>query len=279
MLRRTQEAIRSLTSQQALVKMARVFRIAGALKRWEYRLRGPSGGVVRHAVGGVEVVLAAPDATEFRTVEHCFAGEMDFVEALAKKLRTGGVYYDIGSNIGQFLILAAKVVGERGQAVGFEPHPVNHQRLLRNVALNGLTNVRVFQVALGDRNSEIQIYGARGLATVVPRAAAWHQTSPVATVQAMRGDTLRAHSGLPIPTAVKIHVEGAEFGVLSGLKETLSSPLCELLCLVIHPPLLPAEVSVEKVLSLVRSFGFNRAETRPCEIEMHVIAEKVQAQS
>jgi hypothetical protein len=96
----------------------------------------------------------------------------------------------------------------------------------------------------------------------------------VATIRVLRGDDLRAGSGLPLPKAVKIDVEGAEFEVLSGLKKTLSSPLCELLCLEIHPRLVPAEVSTEMVFSLVRSLGFNRADTRPRGSEIHLIAEK-----
>jgi FkbM family methyltransferase len=235
--------------------------------------------MVRHAIAGVEVVLAAPDATEFRTLECCYRDELDFVQALEKKLRFGGVYYDVGSNVGQFLIPVAKIVGERGRAVGFEPHPVNHERLIRNVALNGLMNVQVFQVALGDRRGEIHIYGARGTATVVPRAAVSPQNLPAATVQLMRGDDLRADSALPVPKAVKIDVEGAEFGVLSGLKKTLSSSLCELLCLEIHPRFLPPEVTIEMVWSRVLSLGFNRVETRPRGSEIHLIAEKVQAQA
>jgi hypothetical protein len=75
---------------------------------------------------------------------------------------------DVGSNVGQFLIAVAKIVGQGGQAVGFEPDPVNDQRLRGNVALNDLMNVKVFQMALGDCSGEIHIYGARGTATPQP---------------------------------------------------------------------------------------------------------------
>jgi len=277
LLRHVNDAIRSVTSNQRMVNIARGFHIAGVLKRCEYRLRGPSDGLVRHAIGGVRVVFAAPDATEFRTLECCYGDELDFVEALEKRLRRGGVCYDIGSNVGQFLIPVAKIVGERGGVVGFEPHPGNYQRLIRNVALNGLTNATVFQLALGDRSGEIQIFGTRGIATIVPRAANQNKSSPAAIIKVIRGDDLRRTAGLQIPEAVKVDVEGAEFGVLSGLKETLSSPVCDLLCLEMHPRFIPAEVSPEMVLSLVRSLGFNRTESRQRGSEIHVIAEKVGA--
>jgi FkbM family methyltransferase len=278
MVRLLNDAIRGLTRNQGLVGMARAFHIADALKRCEYQLRGPCDGVVRHVIAGVEVALAAPDATAFRTLECCYEGELDFLEALEKKLRSGGVYYDVGSNVGCVLIPVAKIVGERGQAVGFEPQPANHEQLIKNVALNGLGNVKVFQVALGDGKGETPIYGTGPTATIVPRAAAWHGNLPVAAIPAMRGDDLREERGLPIPKAVKVDVEGAEFEVLTGLEKTLSSPRCELLCLEIHPCLVPAEVSTDMVFSLVRSLGFNRAETRARGSEIHLVAEKVQAQ-
>jgi FkbM family methyltransferase len=271
------DAIRSVTNNQRLVEIARRFHIAGVLKRCEYRLRGPSDGLIRHTIGGVQVVFAAPDATEFRTFECGIGDELDFIEALEKRLRGGAVFYDIGSNVGQFLIPVAKIVGERGSVIGFEPHPGNYQRLTRNIALNDLTNATVFKLGLSDSSGEIQIFGARGAATIVPRAADQDRSSPAAIVQVIRGDDLRCTAGLPVPKAVKIDVEGAEFGVLSGLKETLSSPLCELLCLEMHPGFIPAEVSPEMVLSLVRSLGFNCTESRQRGSEVHLIAEKVVA--
>jgi hypothetical protein len=128
-------------------------------------------------------------------------------------------------------------------------------------------------------SGETQIFGKRGRATIVPHAASQNKRSLVAIIEVTRGDDLRRTARLPVPKAVKIDVEGAEFGVLSGLKETLSNPGCELLCLEIHPRLIPAEVSPETVLSLVRSLGFNRTESRPGGSRIHLIAEKEEAQA
>lgn len=274
MLRHVNDAIRSLTHNRRLTKIARDLHIAGVLKRWDYWLRGP---LVRYAIGGVQVVFAEPDAAEFHALESYYGNELDFFEALEKRLRGGGVYYDIGSNVGEFLIPVAKIVGERGRVIGFEPHPGSYQLLIRNIDLNQLTNATVFKLGLSDSSREIQIFGTRGAATIVPRAANQNKSSPVAIIEVVRGDDLRRTAGLPVPKAVKIDVEGAEFAALSGLKETLSSPVCELLCLEIHPRFIPAEVSPEIVLSLVRSLGFNRTESRQCGSRIHLVAEKEEA--
>jgi FkbM family methyltransferase len=233
-------------------------------------------------MSGGELVITAPDAMEFRALQGFYReewGELHFLRAVERKLRGGGVCYDVGGYLGQFLIPVAKIVGERGLVVGFEPLPANHERLMRTVASYQLTNVKVFRLALSDYNGEAPILGADSGATIVPRAAGLKQSSPNIAVQVTRGDDLGMAAGLPVPKAIKIDVEGAEFGVLSGLEKTLSSPLCELLCLEIHPRFLPAPVSLERVLSLVRSLGFNQVQTRPRGAEIHLIAEKVQAQA
>ena len=274
----TSQAIRTLTTNEALVGVARHLHLATPLKSLEYRLRGPSDGIIRHKIAGVEVSFAAPDATEFRTLESCYADEADFIEVLAEKLRPGGVFYDVGSNVGQFVIPMAKIAAQRGEVIGFEPHPANHRKLRENISINLLANARTFQLALADSGGEIQIYGTRGTATAVARAAAAQPSSEVATVPAKRGDDLRVEARLPVPTSVKIDVEGAEFGVLRGLTETLSHPRCELLCLEIHPGFIPPEITTEMILSLVRSFGFKHLKTQARQSELHLVAEKAKTE-
>jgi FkbM family methyltransferase len=265
--------VRSLTHNQRLVELARYLHVAGPLKRWEYQLRGPRDGFIRHLIGGVEVVLEAPDATDFRTLEEWYGGEMDFIQALAEELAQGGVFYDVGSNVGQFLIPMAKIVGERGEAIGFEPHPVNHQRLMRNLAINHLRNARGLRLALGDRDGEAEIFGARGTASTLPRRVHGRVEASWKTTVA-RGDEYRQKEGLPIPSAVKIDVEGAEYSVLQGLSETLSDSRCALLCCEIHPRALPPDISPERIVSLVGSFGFQILQSRLRETEIHLIARK-----
>jgi hypothetical protein len=135
----------------------------------------------------------------------------------------------------------------------------------------------IFSHLLSDYSGEATIFGAESGATVVPRTAEVKRIPPVGTVRVTRGDDLRRAAGLPVPKAIKIEVEGAEFGALSGLKDTLASRVCELLCLEIHPHLAPAEVSTEMVLSLVRSLGSKQAGTNRRGNAIHLIAGKVPA--
>ncbi len=233
---------------------------------------------------GTVVRFSASTPTELYDLEENLRDEVlpscTFMDALAATLRCGDTFYDIGSHIGQFVLPMAKVVGEEGSVIAFEPESAAYARLVLHLGLNGLSNVRVFRKALGDKNFLAQLV-ATGFSCpfLLP-----HGTQPEShltreTVEVVRGDWLVRTEALPIPRAVKIDVEGYEYFVLRGLERTLAHPACELLCCEMHPLLLPPEVSPEKIIGLVESLGFNRIRSRPRRAEIHLIAEKVQAQS
>ncbi|MGB9485964.1 MAG: FkbM family methyltransferase [Terriglobia bacterium] len=278
------EVLRRLAHVPNLRRLARRLRISGILKKAYFHCAGPSGGVLSVSLHGTVVRFSASTPTELYDLEENLRDEVlpscTFMDALAATLRCGDTFYDIGSHIGQFVLPMAKVVGEEGSVIAFEPESAAYARLVLHLGLNGLSNVRVFRKALGDKNFLAQLV-ATGFSCpfLLP-----HGTQPEShltreTVEVVRGDWLVSTEALPIPRAVKIDVEGYEYFVLRGLERTLAHPACELLCCEMHPLLLPPEVSPEKIIGLVESLGFNRIRSRPRRAEIHLIAEKVQAQS
>jgi FkbM family methyltransferase len=72
---------------------------------------------------------------------------------LSKKSAT---IVDIGANTGLFSVLASRV-NPKVKIVSIEPYSVNAKRLRKNVALNEATNVTICELALGERDGEIQM--------------------------------------------------------------------------------------------------------------------------
>ena len=78
-------------------------------------------------------------------------------EAVESLVRPGMRVLNIGANVGLYVVICGKLVGEYGEVHAFEPASLNYQRLLKNVALNGLKNVRSNQCAVSDCVGEMQI--------------------------------------------------------------------------------------------------------------------------
>ena len=151
-----------------------------------------------------------------------------------RALPGGAVLYDVGANIGVTTLVAAERPGVR--IVAIEPAPVNFASLVKNIALNGLSD-RVCPLALGlgahtgvmrlnlasdEAGAAMHSFGAilqlAGDPERIPTGA--HQC------MCMRLDDLVAWNGLPFPTHVKIDVDGAELDVLRGAGAVLADERC-----------------------------------------------------
>lgn len=205
------------------------------------------------------------------------------MKALAEELRPGDVFYDVGSNIGQYTLPAAKIVGVAGLVVAFEPSPEAYERLRRNIALNGLSNVRAYPLALGAQagRANMVVSGFLGRHSRLCETKVGDLTTddPRQLTSVVSGDAFRAAEGLRPPTAIKIDVEGLEPLVLAGLQQTLRLESCRLLCCEIHLGRIANAIAPEAVLDQIRSFGFLRQERISRGCELHVVATRVGSQS
>ncbi len=67
------------------------------------------------------------------------------------------VVVEIGSNIGTHTMALSKLVGQDGRVYAFEPQRIVFQTLCANMALNSITNVETFQVALSNEEGSLLI--------------------------------------------------------------------------------------------------------------------------
>jgi FkbM family methyltransferase len=139
---------------------------------------------------------------------------------------TGQVVYDVGGFEGLLTLFFAVRATE---VVVYEPNPASRMRLERNLALNGVSNVTIRPVGAGAVAGEYAfVYDPLmpGAASADPAIS--HQIretagrlrtlkAPLVTIDADR----IAHQ-LPVPTFIKIDVEGLELDVLRGLANTIS---------------------------------------------------------
>jgi FkbM family methyltransferase len=148
---------------------------------------------------------------------------MFFIEEIFQN----GVYdtfFDIGSNIGIYSLIAAGRAG-KSKAFAFEPHPYTFALLNENVRLNHQEeNILCYQVALSDQNGIVLFRDIPGHPeNQVVADSLQGSNGNVIEVKAWRGDDFCTQLGLLPPQVVKIDVEGYENQVLSGLTSILNA--------------------------------------------------------
>lgn len=146
--------------------------------------------------------------------------EQDCESVFESLLCDGDCFLDIGSNIGYFTLLGSHLVGKKGEVFSFEASPEMMKCLDENVRLNNLYNVHLYQNAVSDAEGDIAFHIATssnsGLSSIRNIDAS---NSRTITVQCFTIDSLL--DILPKVKLVKIDVEGAEYKVLTGMRELI----------------------------------------------------------
>jgi FkbM family methyltransferase len=142
--------------------------------------------------------------------------EADVEEVFLDLLKPGDVVYDIGANIGWFSMLAARRVGPDGAVYAFEPSLANAVYLRMNAATNGFDNVVVVPAAVDDRDGW-------GRFTEDSSLEGHLSSDGESLVPLLSLDAWPEAAGCRPPDLLKIDVEGAEVGVLEGMRGLLSA--------------------------------------------------------
>ena len=124
-------------------------------------------------------------------------------------IRAGDQVLDIGAAAGYYTLLSAKLVGNTGRVVSFEPDPNNLQFLRSHVEQNRLDQVTILPIALADETGTARFGGGTGTGT-----GRLCNDGPT-EVAVRRLDDVAAEMDLR-PRHLKIDVEGAEMAVLRG---------------------------------------------------------------
>jgi FkbM family methyltransferase len=138
--------------------------------------------------------------------------ELDF---LRTHVPAGGVFVDVGANVGTYAMALARHVGGSGKAIAIEPHPVIHARLAFNRAASSLEQVTLVAAAAGPSDGELLIetdgdnLGASHVVSTTPSSSA-------IKVPSLRLERILAEAGISKVDALKVDVEGFEDRVLTG---------------------------------------------------------------
>ena len=158
--------------------------------------------------------------------------ESSVQEAMVRHLAPGTVMYDIGANIGFFSLLGARLAGpEPGHVYAFEPAPANAEAIEVNAARNEFPNITVIAKAVGEAPRRVRLQLVDDAAWSKLESVGTHPlTEEVLEVDQVAIDDLVSAGEIRPPALVKIDVEGAELGVLEGMRSTIAAHQPTIIC-------------------------------------------------
>ncbi len=223
-LRRSWQRFRAMWKEEGTAMALRVFWRKLLLLTRRHLLRQR---VIRHYVPAIDAYMHIDltDSGFSRTLFYRGVHEPLTTRLVQQEVEPGMVVLDVGANMGYYVLLEARAVGQQGTVYALEPVPVTFQILKRNIALNHLTNVYLFQMALGAEDGEATMY--------VMKKLNWshlaHDRWPSRRLQHLRAharttiqvpirtlDTFLKEAEIPRVNFLRMDVEGFEVDIIQG---------------------------------------------------------------
>ncbi len=131
----------------------------------------------------------------------------------------GEVVFDGGANCGVSTYYLSHCVGPTGRVYAFEPDPLTHELLLKNIAEHGLCNVVPLHFALAGTTGTATFHAEGTTASKLARSGSRHTTGNVIAVETI--SLTDACNRFGTPNFIKLDIEGAEVEVLEACKPFL----------------------------------------------------------
>ena len=132
--------------------------------------------------------------------------ELDFLRANTPR---GGMFVDVGANVGTYAMVLARHVGANGKVIAVEPHPVTHARLAFNNAASRHTQTRLVAAAASDSDGELMIE-TDGDNLGASHVVTGEVSSKAIKVPSLRLQRILEDAGVAHVDALKIDIEGFE---------------------------------------------------------------------
>lgn len=217
---------------------------------WSLRVRSKDGYLLRE-IQGSQMLLDLNDYGISKDLTFNDIREDIATHMMHEVLKDGDVVVDVGANIGYYALMEAKLVGDEGAVYAIEPVPRNFKLLEKNVSINKYRSIELYHHAIGDYDGKSTMY--------ISPLSNWHAMNDISgTGKTIEVDVFKLDTFLkdkPYPSLIRMDVEGFEYQILQGLKDTLAEDKPLILFIEYHPHIMKREKSLE-FLEQMKSSGF-----------------------
>jgi len=166
---------------------------------------------------GIKFMVAASDLEAIAAINDSWFRQL--YTPLGDEIQANYTVVDIGAHIGSFSIFAS-THANAVKVYSYEPQQENFRYLTENIKLNGLENIKAFQLAVSGSRGKVRLYtdGKRSTAhsTTIP-------TRSYEEVNCVTLDDVLDNNQIQNCDLLKMNCEGAEYEILfSTPKSTLA---------------------------------------------------------
>lgn len=182
-------------------------------------------GVIYDSENGM-IAMPTEDITIGKALGFKGNWDIDQIETISKLIKEDDVIYIVGTHVGTLLVPLAKKARE---IVGYEANQNTFGFVQMNLCLNQLTNVKLFNNAVGNEEKTVTFYqntvntGGSKIKPVKDTLRYIYDSPKEVEVQMIALDTHIDSQGLPIPQGLIMDIEGAEYFALQGMQKTLQN--------------------------------------------------------
>lgn len=147
--------------------------------------------------------------------------EQHLADLFGHLVRPGDQCVDVGANVAVHTVRLAKLAGPDGAVIAIEPDASVVERARRNIALNGLANVRLISAAASHAHGETTLYRPGSRDTNRARSSLLRHPYLTGTAVTVPVVTVDEACGGPV-ALIKVDVEGHEGAVVRGASGVIS---------------------------------------------------------
>lgn len=200
-----------------------------------------------------------------------FEGEQ--IDIFAKLVDKKTIFYDIGANIGVYALVAG---GVGAKVFAFEPSPNVLPYLKKNIELNEY-DISLVPEAIGDKRGEIPFYISTKENMGVGRIMAYGKRTdrsipPVNVPMNTLDHFAESH---PMPTLIKMDIEGAELFAIEGGKRLFQREDAPMLMIEFHPEEIKhLGGDAVELMEILRGYGYKQYQHSSAKAERWYVFSK-----